>query len=130
MELSNLEIVIFILFSFIVIIISKNNILKIKSHGFYRLLSWECILLLIVNNYKYWFVNPFSFKQIIAWVLLFGSLFILIPAIKMIKQFGKQQYDERNELYKFEKTTELIEIGIFKYIRHPMYSSLSMDLLP
>ncbi|MBK7096881.1 MAG: isoprenylcysteine carboxylmethyltransferase family protein [Saprospiraceae bacterium] len=42
-----------------------------------------------------------------------------------MKKMGKPKSD-RNEksLYKFEKTTELIEQGIFKYIRHPLYSSL------
>ena len=42
-----------------------------------------------------------------------------------MKKMGKPKSD-RNEksLYQFEKTTELIEQGIFKYIRHPLYSSL------
>ena len=29
-----------------------------------------------------------------------------------------------DSLYNFEKTTELVDTGIFKYIRHPLYSSL------
>ncbi len=29
-----------------------------------------------------------------------------------------------DKLFKFEKTTELVTTGIFKYIRHPLYSSL------
>jgi protein-S-isoprenylcysteine O-methyltransferase Ste14 len=35
---------------------------------------------------------------------------------------GKNR-DEKT-LYQFEKTTELIDTGIFRYIRHPLYSSL------
>lgn len=31
---------------------------------------------------------------------------------------------EEKNLYKFENTSELIDTGIFKYIRHPLYSSL------
>jgi len=31
---------------------------------------------------------------------------------------------DRETLFQFEKTTELIETGIFKYIRHPLYGSL------
>jgi protein-S-isoprenylcysteine O-methyltransferase Ste14 len=33
---------------------------------------------------------------------------------------------KRNDksLYTFEKTTELVDTGIYKYIRHPLYSSL------
>jgi protein-S-isoprenylcysteine O-methyltransferase Ste14 len=35
---------------------------------------------------------------------------------------GKKREDEN--LYSFERTSELVTQGIFKYIRHPMYSSL------
>jgi len=31
---------------------------------------------------------------------------------------------EDKELYSFERTTALIETGIYKYIRHPLYGSL------
>jgi protein-S-isoprenylcysteine O-methyltransferase Ste14 len=31
---------------------------------------------------------------------------------------------EDPSLYQFEKTSELVTTGIFRYIRHPMYSSL------
>ena len=45
--------------------------------------------------------------------------------IKMIKKVGKPHNErEENELYKFEKTSELVDTGIFKYIRHPLYASL------
>ena len=42
-----------------------------------------------------------------------------------MKRKGKagKKRDEKN-LYDFEQTTELIDTGIFKYIRHPLYSSL------
>lgn len=42
-----------------------------------------------------------------------------------MKRLGKPEKNrEDNSLYQFEKTTELIDTGIFKYIRHPLYSSL------
>ena len=42
-----------------------------------------------------------------------------------MKKTGKPATDRKEEtLYKFERTTELIDTGIFKYIRHPLYSSL------
>ena len=31
---------------------------------------------------------------------------------------------EDKTLYRFEKTTRLVETGIYKYIRHPLYGSL------
>ncbi len=42
-----------------------------------------------------------------------------------MKKMGKQEKNlNRTTLYQFEQTTELIENGIFHYIRHPLYSSL------
>jgi len=42
-----------------------------------------------------------------------------------MKKLGKPENNRSEKtLYQLEKTTELIEQGIFKYIRHPLYSSL------
>lgn len=42
-----------------------------------------------------------------------------------MKVNGKaEKSKERDNLFGFEKTTELIDTGVFKYIRHPLYSSL------
>jgi protein-S-isoprenylcysteine O-methyltransferase Ste14 len=42
-----------------------------------------------------------------------------------MKKIGKPATDRQDHtLHKFEKTTELIETGIFKYVRHPLYGSL------
>jgi protein-S-isoprenylcysteine O-methyltransferase Ste14 len=119
------KLIVFGTLSIPVVIISWRTLFNIKSHGFYRFFSWECILWLIVNNYRYWFDNPFSIKQIFSWVFLFYSLFLVIIGIKLIKRVGKSQKNRDDDtLYQFEKTTELIETGIYKYIRHPLYGSL------
>lgn len=42
-----------------------------------------------------------------------------------MKRIGKPDKNrDRKTLYEFEQTTELVDKGIFKYIRHPLYSSL------
>jgi protein-S-isoprenylcysteine O-methyltransferase Ste14 len=53
------------------------------------------------------------------------SGYLVIAGVLLIKKSGKP-VSERGEktLYEFEKTSELIEDGIFNYIRHPLYSSL------
>ena len=119
------ELIIFSVLSIPLIIISRKAILKPGSHGFYRFLAWEGILWLAVNNIPYWFTDPFCFRQIISWIFLLWSIFLVIAGIQELKKQGKAR-DERsgNELYTFEKTTELVETGIYRYIRHPMYSSL------
>lgn len=105
--------------------ISWRTLFRIKSHGFYRFLSWECILWLVVSNYKYWFINPFGFYQILSWIFLVYAIYLVIAGTRLLKKAAKAK-DSRNEqvLYAFERTGELITTGVFKYIRHPMYSSL------
>ena len=108
-----------------IIVISRRSLLHISSHGFYRFLAWECILWLIIVNCRYWFANPLGLAQIFSWIFLLYSLVLLIPAVMLMKKIGKPKLDRQDDtLYVFEKTSELIQTGVFKYIRHPMYSSL------
>jgi protein-S-isoprenylcysteine O-methyltransferase Ste14 len=119
------ELIAFAALSAVIIIFSWHVILNFKAHGFYRFLGWECLAWLLVNNFKHWFENPFSIFQIISWILLFYAMFLIIVGVILMKTKGKaDKTREDTTLYSFERTTELIEIGIYKYIRHPLYGSL------
>ncbi len=119
------NLILFLILSVPVVIISWRSLFSFRNHGFYRFFSWECILCLFVCNCRYWFVDPFSLKQIIAWILLTAAAYVVIAGVMKMNKAGKAQ-KSRNEkgLYAFEKTTELVDTGIFKYIRHPLYASL------
>jgi len=119
------ELISFGILSIPLIIISRKSLLKPGSHGFYRFLAWEGILWLGISNVRFWFIDPFSLRQIISWIILFGSGYLVIDGVLTLKKHGRVK-DVRTdkELYTFEKTTELVESGIYRYIRHPMYSSL------
>ena len=119
------NLILFGILSLGVIIISWRTLFNTRSHGFYRFFSWECIVWLLASNYKYWFVAPFSINQVISWILLFYSLYLVIAGMLLMKRIGKPQpaRDEKN-LFGFEKTTKLIDSGVFKHIRHPLYASL------
>ena len=122
---SNLELIIFIILSIFIIFFSSHVILKPKSHGFFRFLGWEGIAWLLANNYKYWFVNPFSLLQIISWICLLYGAYLVLAGVILMKTKGKSNKDRNdNTLYSFEKTTQLIDTGLFKYVRHPLYGSL------
>ncbi len=80
---------------------------------------------LFATNYKSWFDNPFDFEQIVSWIFLLLSGYLVIVGVMQMKKIGKPTNNRNNKtLYQFEQTTELIDTGIFKYIRHPLYSSL------
>ncbi len=117
--------ILFGILSIPLIVLSWRTLSDIKSHGFYRFFSWECILWLLISNYKFWFNNPFGIKQIFSWIFLFCSAYMVIAGVIRLRKSGKPLKNRtENSLYQFEKTTELVDTGIFKYIRHPLYSSL------
>ncbi|MHC1703897.1 MAG: isoprenylcysteine carboxylmethyltransferase family protein [Tenuifilaceae bacterium] len=119
------KLLVFIALSILIIVLSWRSIFSIKNHGFYRFFSWECILWLAVSNFKYWFDNPFSFNQILSWIFLLISGYLVIAGVILLHKLGKPiKTREEEALYHFEKTSELVDTGIFKYIRHPLYASL------
>ena len=106
--------------------ISRASLRNPRSHGFYRFFAWEAILALFLLNVQYWFWNPFSLQQILSWIFLIASAFLVVHAVHLLRHIGKpaaQRSDDEASIG-FEKTTNLVVVGAYKYIRHPMYSSL------
>jgi protein-S-isoprenylcysteine O-methyltransferase Ste14 len=119
------KVILFIALSIPVILLSRKSLFDFKSHGFTRFFSWECIIALFVINYEGWFMEPFSAVQIISWLMLSISLYLVTESVIRFRKASRNGIRRVNEkLYRFEKTTELVTKGIYRYIRHPMYSSL------
>ena len=115
----------FLILSIPVVYFSRKNILHPRKHGFYRFLGWEGMIWLLVSNYRYWFAQPLSTLQLFSWILLLLSVYLVISGALTLLRKGKpssQRHDRH--LFSFEKTTELVDTGIFRYIRHPLYASL------
>ena len=108
------------------IVISWKSLGKPHSHGFYRFFAWEVILVLFLLNINYWFVNPVAWYQLISWILLFASLVPLAFGVHFLRTRGKPTAQRQGDpsLLAFEKTSQLVTTGIYRYIRHPLYSSL------
>ncbi len=116
----------FVLGSVVLIVISWTSLRHPNSHGFYRFFAWEAILGLIVLNIPKWFSRWLAWYQIISWILLFACLVPLIFGVQFLRTRGKPSKEERpdEQLMTFERTTKLVTSGIYRYIRHPLYSSL------
>ena len=118
----------FILFGILsvpVVIVSWRSLFSFQVHGFYRFLSWECIIWLFVSNYSYWFRDPWSLNQVVSWIFLIVCSYMVIAGAILLKKLGRQEKTRDDKaLFQFEKTSELVDHGIYKYIRHPLYSSL------
>ncbi|MEI8271499.1 MAG: methyltransferase [Paludibacter sp.] len=119
------KLIIFGIMMVLITFISWRTLFNTKSHGFPRYFAWICMAWLFASNYKFWFVNPFEWNQLISWVLLIYSAYLVIAGILLIKFIGKPNASRKEEnLFGFEKTTKLIDTGVFKYTRHPLYGSL------
>ena len=117
------------------------------DHKFYRFFAFEFLFILILVNFGYWLRNPFTVFRIFTWIILLGSFVLAGYAIYHLLEYGKPQISGKNEtanssnkslIYKYiqlflyrlrilsgiEKTTILVTTGIYKYIRHPLYSAL------
>jgi protein-S-isoprenylcysteine O-methyltransferase Ste14 len=86
-------------------------------YRFPRFLVFESILSLTFLNARVWFVDPYSWRQLISWILLLGSLVLASWGFTLLKTRGEPAGD-------FEDTTRLITTGLYGYIRHPLYGSL------
>lgn len=121
-----LQISAFIVGSVVLTLISWRALTHAKTHGFYRLLAWQAILALLVLNAPVWFDNRYMLHQLCSWLALFSSLLVLFAGIYQLHSAGQADKNVRadSELFAFEQTTQVVDTGIYRWIRHPLYCSL------
>ena len=120
-----MKVIIFCMLSLPLLTLSWRTLFSLKNHGLYRLVVWECILWLSIRNYRYLIVEKFDLQQLISSALMIASLVFVLSAVFIMRKKGRVSKQRRDHaLFGFEKTTVLIESGIFKQVRHPIYSSL------
>ena len=88
-----------------------------RYHGIARFFAFESTFILLLLNYREWFSEPFSLRQIISWIMLVLSVLAVLDGYFTLTRRGKP---DRN----FENTSLLVKSGIFRYIRHPLYLSI------
>lgn len=119
------KVILFVLGTIVIVWVSWTSLRDVQSHGFYRFFAWETILVLFLMNMNYWFVDPFSLRQIISWILLIISLVFIYQGVQLFLKQGELAQERSDPaLVGVEKTTKLVTIGVYHYIRHPFYSSL------
>lgn len=109
----------------LLVYVSRGSFRSFRSHGFYRFFAWELITALVILNLDAWFAAPLAWHQLISWVLLLLSLFLVIQGVRLLRLIGKPDAERAAEgLMGIEKTTQLVTVGVYQYIRHPLYGSL------
>ena len=109
--------------------ISRNQLTRPDSHGFYRFGAWEVLLfhwlLLKPDGPQGWLIHEESRLYVAAWVVLGCALGMTIwPAYLLWRQAETHAGRNDSLLFAFEKTTQLVTGNIYAYIRHPMYAGL------
>jgi protein-S-isoprenylcysteine O-methyltransferase Ste14 len=75
------------------------------------------VLGLVVLGAPSWFLDAFSWRQILSWALLAASLGLALDAFFMLQRFGAPTAG-------IETTQQLVDRGVYRWIRHPLYFSL------
>jgi len=120
-----IRIVLFILGTLFFVWFSRRALSNPQVHGFYRFFVFEGVLSLVLLNQPYWFRDPLNPQQLFSWFLLAGSIFLIVKSFTLLKQLGGQvERAAMPENHAFENTAHLVEEGLYRFIRHPMYSSL------
>jgi protein-S-isoprenylcysteine O-methyltransferase Ste14 len=119
------QITAFILATMAITALSWRALGNRRSHGFYRFFAFESILFIVLLNIPFWIKSALSPRQILSWILLIGSLIFVIQGAYLLRKLGGfAQRQNSPETFAFENTANLVTVGIYKYIRHPLYSSL------
>jgi len=112
-----IRLIIFVVGTMGIVFVSLHSAIKLRSYGFIRFFAFESVFALILYNAEHWFRNPFSVLQVISWVLLIASVVTVSSGFYVLRKFGKPAKE-------VDDTVLLVTRGIYKYIRHPLYSSL------
>ena len=115
----------FIVLSACLAYLSRASLRVPRSHGFYRFFAAEFTLAQILLSLDRWFVQPFSFCQILSWLLLAVSVVLVLTGLYLLKVIGKPGGGRSSDvpLARLEMTTSLVSEGVYRYIRHPIYAS-------
>jgi len=119
------QVIFFTVGTLVILWFSRRSLRRFDTHGFPRFFAFEAVLGLVVLNLRYWFVEPFTAQHLASWCLLAISLIMLIWGVTLLRRLGKTGSVGANSAnFEWENTGQLVTTGVFRYIRHPMYSSL------
>lgn len=107
------------------LIVSRHCLLRPSSHGFYRLWVFQSILGMLWLSLPHWSANPDSLLQRLSGAMLALSLYLLLHGLYLLLRRGGHSPARRDAAnFRFENTARLVDSGLYRYIRHPMYGSL------
>ncbi|MFH1743517.1 MAG: isoprenylcysteine carboxylmethyltransferase family protein, partial [bacterium] len=108
-----------------IIRMSWQSLRDLRSHGFYRFFAFELLAALILLNAPVWFREPLSARQLVSWLFGAVSIVLAVEGFRLLLVIGKPSpTTARGTNFDFENTTTLVTVGAYRFIRHPLYTSL------
>lgn len=105
--------------------VSVKCLTQWRTHGFWRFFAFQAILALIALHLPHWFDDALAPHQLVSWFLLCVSPIPVLLGVYALRSRGQPSATRADaSLIGLERTTRLVEDGIYHYIRHPMYGSL------
>ncbi len=89
-----------------------------QAYGFFRFFAFELLAVLIVWNANRWFRDPLSIRQIASWTIFAAAAALAAHGFHFLRSVGGAQ---RRIM---EDTQAVVEVGAYRFIRHPLYASL------
>ncbi len=80
---------------------------------------------LILLNVPVWFRRPLLARQVVSWFLGAASIGLAIEGFRLLRAIGRPAPTAAPSAnLPFENTTTLVTVGAYRFIRHPLYTSL------
>ncbi len=119
------RIFIFFLLTLALLGIFRKSLAEPGSHGFFRFFAFEFLLALLLYNSPHWFEEPYSWYQTISWLFLLISICLALAGFLLLRHSGGSRPRQGvASNFAFENTAHLVTHGVYRSIRHPLYSSL------
>jgi protein-S-isoprenylcysteine O-methyltransferase Ste14 len=114
---STFQLILFILISALIGYFGRDWLHQRSLPGLTRFLALECILALTVLSLPAWLSVPSLPVQFLSWSLILASLLLAAFGYQLLLRGAKPEL-------KLAQDQQLAVEGFYKYVRHPLYSSL------
>lgn len=125
MRYEEIRAVAFVVISVGLVAFSWRTFKSLRAHGLYRFFGFEFLAAVILYNAPRWIADPLSLRQCASWLFGLSSIGMAIEGFRLLRLVGKPVAESSTKTnLAFENTTHLVTVGAYRWIRHPLYTSL------
>lgn len=111
------KLIVFLVATSTLVLLARRSILDPSAYGIFRFFGFETILLLLLRAADGWFRDPCSGLQLLSWSSFLLSAWVAWHSFRMLRLYGSPRRS-------IENTHALVQQGVYRHIRHPLYTSL------